>query len=73
MTEIDRKPIWLESLADIATNMTVGKKTVKAWCKMKPPPPIVVMGEGINRRYRAEFYTLKKWLETTFSPKNAKV
>ncbi|MDR3361861.1 MAG: hypothetical protein LBO64_03335 [Desulfovibrio sp.] len=71
MTE--QKPIWLESLADIAANMAVGKKTVKAWCKMNPPPPIVVMGKDNNRRYRAEFYELKDWLKKTFSPKNAKV
>jgi predicted oxidoreductase len=68
---IEQKPIWLESLADIATNMAVDKRTVKAWCKRSPAPPIIIMGAKTKRRYRAEFYSLKNWLEKTFSPKNA--
>jgi hypothetical protein len=50
--------------------MRVGKKRIKKWCKMTPPPPIAIEGEGGARRYSAEFYRLQEWREKVFSPKN---
>jgi hypothetical protein len=61
----------LKDIREISTAFNVGRKTIKKWCKMSPPPPIIVMGEAKNRRYRTEFYSLKLWLEATFLSKNA--
>jgi hypothetical protein len=59
----------LDSLTEIARAFKVGAKRVKKWCRMTPPPPIAVEGEGTNKRYSAEYYALQAWRIEAFAPK----
>lgn len=65
----ENNPIRLKSLDQIASACGVSKKRVKKWCRMTPPPPIAIEGEGAAMRYSAEYYTLNKWRTEVFAPK----